>query len=512
MDSQAANSTGAEQPYPKSLLGSLILLVTSIFFKLYNQLDADYDLWWHIFFGQENLAKGTVETFDVYSFTASGQLYINHEWLSEIFLGAIYGIGGQTALIIWRWCMVLAILWFGFRLIRRKAQNDLNKIIIFLLFGLTLSPGISFRIHLFSYLFLLILMNLIDASLAEKKFPPVVPVSILLLLWANFHGAFILGLGIWFVYTFENFFLRKPFRTDFIAILALLLPGALTIVNPYGAGLWYYIAEVLVNNPLSSQYITEWQRFSFAPREIPFFIVFVLTWLAYFTSGKEKKFSETILLILASAMGLAAVRNTPLFVILSLPCMADHIDAGLRRLYSHTRRTKPVSDSMALVSAIGIVCLSFFFFVKGVPDRWQIVMDKDPLPVQTVSFIKANDLKGNLWVPLHYGGYVLFHLYPGIRVSIDGRMEMVYPRDVVKATMTFAYQGTRKKWKKILHQYGADFALVEKDNPAVAEMEADPDWFWLFAEKDTALLVRKAYITSAQRTFQIPPKKPFSFP
>jgi len=231
-----------------------------------------------------------------------------------------------------------------------------------------------------------------------------------------------------------------------------------------------------------------------------------------FHQWEKKKFSETILLIIASAMGLAAVRNTPLFVIIALPCMADHIDAGLRRLYGHARRTKPVSGGILLVSEICIVCLSFLFFAKGVPDRWQIVLDKDPLPVQTVSFIKTNSLKGNLWVPLHYGGYVLFHLYPGIRVSIDGRMEMVYPRDVVKANMTFAYQGTQKKWKKILHRYGADFALVERDNPAVAEMEADPDWFWLFAEEDTALLVRKTYITSAQRTFQIPPKKPFSFP
>ena len=64
--------------FPQPLIWSLGLLTVAIIFKSFNQLDADYDLWWHIFIGKQILSQTMLHPFDTYSFTAFGHPSINH--------------------------------------------------------------------------------------------------------------------------------------------------------------------------------------------------------------------------------------------------------------------------------------------------------------------------------------------------------------------------------------------------------------------------------------------------
>ncbi len=484
---------------PRPILWSLCLLTAAMIFKLFNQLYADYDLWWHIFMGNEFITKGSLQKFDIYSFTAFGQPYINHEWLSEITMAGAYLTGKDTGLIVWRWSIVLLILCLAWRLIKFRAQHHLSRISIFMCIGIVLAPGISFRVHLFSYLLLLILLALIYSSRIKDSMPSVMVVSLLFALWANLHGAFVLGLVVWFVYGAEHVYRHRANLHWLRMFLTLLLPVFVTLANPFGPKLWTFIYHEL-SNPLSQKYITEWQRFSFSPREMPFLFVMAITWAALFCSKREKNTAETIILIVASAMGLMSVRHTPLFVILTLPSLAYHMDGAFFRLLKKGGNGKPISNISTAWSSILLICLSITFVAMGLPDKWKIHMGKDPLPVQTVAFLEKNHVKGNLWVPLHYGGYVLFHLYPDIKVSIDGRWAAVYPRQIMKDNMIFSYQATNGKWKQLLEKYGADLALVETDNPALTEMEQDVDWVWIFKENAGNLLMnRKYWITRIKR-------------
>jgi hypothetical protein len=331
------------------------------------------------------------------------------------------------------------------------------------------------------------------------------------IIWANLHGAFVLGLLIYCIYIAERIYFRRLKTFRWTELIALLVPIFATLVTPYGLGLWEFVYDE-ISNPVSSRYITEWRHFTFAPREIPFFIAASITWVAYFFSGRKKGIAESVILVLASIMGIMAVRNTPLFVILALPAMADHLDGVIIRISGKPTQGKPLSRIPVYGSAFMFLSIGAFFIVQGLPERWQISIGKDPLPVQSTAFIKANAFKGNLWVPLHFGGYVLFHLYPDIKVSIDGRWTMVYPREVMKDNMAFAFHGTGGKWKEVLETYGADFALVEAKNPAIREMTKDPDWQWVFSETPAGLLVKNDYLRTVRLPLKIPPTKIPSWP
>src|SRR4029453_268254 len=54
----------------------------------------DPDLWGHVRFGLDWLQSWRLPAIDPYSFTQD-RPWVNHEWLSEAFMGAAYRIGGS---------------------------------------------------------------------------------------------------------------------------------------------------------------------------------------------------------------------------------------------------------------------------------------------------------------------------------------------------------------------------------------------------------------------------------
>jgi len=488
-----------------------MLLAAAITFKSFNQLGSDYDLFWHLLMGEDMIKKGVIERFDIYSFTSFGHSVFNHEWLSEVIMTACYKLGGEWGIIFWRWIMTGLIVALAVHLISLISKSGLNRIVIFLCFVLVLRPAVSFRVQLFTVVMLLVLLNFIYAAAIRDRLPKILWIGLLFVLWANLHGAFVLGLLVWFAYVGEYVLKERSVFGLKNVIAAALVPVLVTLVNPYGIKLWWFILSEL-SNPISSEYISEWQRFSFQPRELAFFLVCLLSWAAYLKSGREKRAAQTALLVLASVMGFSSVRHTPLFVVLCLPVMADHFDGVLLNIRGHVKDGKALSGIWINFVAGVFVFFSVIFFTLGIPDTWQIDVEKDELPFQLVHFIKTNQMKGNLFVPLHWGGYVLFHLYPEVKVSIDGRWAMIYPHDVMRDNMDFAYNGKDGKWKQILGTYKADYALVETGNPAFFEMEGDPEWTFMVATPEGALLVRKTFIESLPAPFVIPEKVLPSWP
>jgi hypothetical protein len=79
---------------------------------------------------------------------------------------------------------------------------------------------------------------------------------VLIALWANVHGSFILGPVAVAVAWLEDVAAGGPRARRLLAVAVL---GALaTLVNPYGPGAWSYAAG-LTTNPIIRRLITEWQ-------------------------------------------------------------------------------------------------------------------------------------------------------------------------------------------------------------------------------------------------------------
>ena len=75
---------------------------------------ADPDLWAHTLFGEQNLLTGKIQKTEVYSWTARGLPFINHEVLAETIIGGSHLLGGGTGILLLK--IIVGFLTFGIAL------------------------------------------------------------------------------------------------------------------------------------------------------------------------------------------------------------------------------------------------------------------------------------------------------------------------------------------------------------------------------------------------------------
>jgi len=92
----------------------------------------DPDLWWHLKTGERILGHG-VPKVDPFSYSMSGNLWVAHEWLSEVILFLIFKAGGLPALMIS--FAVFGVIIFGFVYRTCSGRPYMAAVLTFLAFA-----------------------------------------------------------------------------------------------------------------------------------------------------------------------------------------------------------------------------------------------------------------------------------------------------------------------------------------------------------------------------------------
>jgi hypothetical protein len=110
------------------------------------------------------------------------------------------------------------------------------------------------------------------------------------------------------------------------------------------------------------------------------------------------------------------------------------------------------------------------------------------LSIRSVSFIKQNNITGNVLLPFKWGGYVTWKLYPDVKVSVDGRYIEIYSEKVFKENNDFYYK--RGDWKKILRENKVDVLLVDKlYSPVYPAIMSDDSWKLVYEDNLSAVFL-----------------------
>jgi hypothetical protein len=110
-------------------------------------------------------------------------------------------------------------------------------------------------------------------------------------------------------------------------------------------------------------------------------------------------------------------------------------------------------------------------------------------PARAVSLLKTSGLNGNLAVHFDWGEYVLWHLGPQIKVSVDGRRETVYSDKIYKANLNYM-QGTGD-WDAVLEKYDTHMSLVSKQFPVFNLMKLKPGWALVYEDPISGLFAQE---------------------
>lgn len=473
---------------------------------------ADPDLWGHIAFGRLFLHAGPA-THDPFSYAVPGRAWAVHEWLAELTMARTYEAGGVLGLKLWKFaCTALTIVMLATAAAETGA-GPLLQAAVLITASVALMPLMQFRPQLYTYTFLAALMALLARENYRRRAPLWLAVP-LLALWVNLHGGFVIGLAVLALYTavatIEDLVGRRGLGRGTGLFAVTVASAVATLANPYGAHAWSHVLGA-VNDPLTRKAMVDWQPMMvfFADSHglhsgIIFFAlvpaILIVLAIAFLVTPRG---GDLPLIAVAALMGAAAidvVRNMPLAVIAAVAPLARHL-----RLLALEIRPTTISASTAAPAEvprasaaapghfnragqilIGVAALVLMLGKGGLLSaRLPAAMN---YPVGAVAFMRSHQLSGNVLARFEWGQYAIYHLAPSSRIFVDGRLDLVYPPQVIDQYVDF-FAGT-PGGARLIDRYPHDYVLMPTGYPAYKTMLARTDWRLIYRDPVAALFAR----------------------
>jgi len=460
-------------------------------FYFFSFVSADPDLWGHIKFGEDLWkAKAIVRT-DPYSYTAFGLPWINHEWLTELIFYGVYSRLGDAGLLVGKLCIGLSVVLLLMRVCASRPLSPLAQAPIMVLAASVISPGFMIRPQLFSFLNFALLLCAVHRYFGGRP-NLLFGMPLLTALWVNLHGGFLMGWALLLTVTvWESAmspFSRQGEHRPEILWLVLLCVTLATLLNPYGYRLLVFLYKTLT----LQREITEWIPIPlFDGSHLHLKVLAALFLVTVAVTGKRSHGWEVCVIAMTLLASFRHQRHAPFFAMTVAPYLVFWSSRFASFLRVRFSRLSLSDTSRGLLSA-GMFVLAACQIYSGASRyalaRLSIVVDPAVYPVAAVRFMKANGIEGNVLVPFDWGEYVIWHLYPRCRVSIDGRFDTVYPESVIRDH--FIAREDERGWQRLLEKYPSDVLLTGQLRFFQELIHRPGPWIYMYSDSVSIVFLR----------------------
>lgn len=436
-----------------SALQILLLLAGAVLFLSFGYTEmAGSDMWWHLAAGRELTQTSNPWMIDDWSFTAHGDDWLNHEWLSDLIYYGWVSLFGVESIVYWKWLTVVATFLLLQCALTRSTGEPIAAFFAAALAAAVAAPFIDLRPHLYSLLFYCGLIYLLLERETTRRL-----LVVMFLVWVNLHGGFFFGLMALAVLLF-------PWR-DFSGrrLQAALVTGffcaAVCLLNP--SGIQTFIYPLIYAFDTSSPYrgIGEWlSPFREGGIRAPLF--FYAMWLPalallYLLPRVRRvtgvPWEGLLLTLLTLAMALTSRRFIPLFGISLALLLAPLLAAFFKQL------RLPVLRYAVAGVALAFALLRLAPYPLQAAPAFHYLAAQYSYPQDTVSFMQANGLEGNVYAYFNWGGYLHWRTDGALKVFIDGRADTLY--DAPTYHHYVAVLSNKPGWVESVEASGAQYML-----------------------------------------------------
>ena len=416
----------------------------------------DGDLWGKLAIGASWWETGHVLKHDVFAFTPVLVEEVDHEWGAGVVFYGLIKFFGPPALMALK--MALAFGALSFALATGRKQGCSANVLLFVAVPAAACILQGYvpvvRSHAFTYcLFAATLFGLEEMRGGARW--PFFALPLVILLWSNLHGGFVVGLGVIWFYAAAAIILRKDIPQ--MAGMAVAC-GAVTFINPYGARFWKYLIPALLN-PRAR--IAEWRPPPLLAWDDfwGFRLCFVLTVVVIALGWRKvtrRNFYGLVVLAVTAAMSWRSRRHGPFFGVATLAFAGPYYAAVAASLPLAWRaRVNPTWLVGGLYAA-----LAFAAALRDLPRAsWQPLAPVGEDPVREADILSRAGVKGNLATPFAWGSYLAGRLYPKIKISMDGRYESAYPESTF--LMNAAFFDHQGDWLQLCRSFKVDFVILD---------------------------------------------------
>jgi hypothetical protein len=517
---QTNNSKIAIKFLPSMVDFAFLMPIVFLFARLggMQNILADGDTGWHIRAGEWIAANHAVPTHDIFSYSMPNGAWYAWEWLSDLLFAWLNAHGGLAAVALAAIILISTVFTILFLLARQKS-NAIIAIVVTMVAAASSSIHWLARPHLFTLLFLVLFYAALESVRAGRTRLAGIPYLAILpaatILWTNLHGGFVAGIvmvGAYGCGELLQFALSsdreagRAARTRALGYLACAFAClAASLVNPYTYHLHQHIFTYL-RDPYYSLHIAEFFSLSFHhPSAIYFEAMLLLGAGAAFRSFKNGSYTEAVLLLVWAHGALLSTRNIPLFMIVAVPpvcamladwlaCAPEFNVAGWLR--AAARRFNAVAADITetdkigrwhVVSAAGVLLVAALLYSPNPPKKFRAEFDPNSFPASAVSTI-ARDSGARVFAPDQWGDYLIYRLYPRIRVFLDGRSDFYGPDFVQKSVDAL---NVKYGWQQTFDKFGINTILLPPGVPLAGALKECSRWRLVY-DDGVALIFRSA--------------------
>lgn len=502
------------------LLIALFLLVNNSWRFL-----IDSDTGWHIRAGELILETHAVPQRDVFSHTMAGREWFAWEWLTDVMMAALHHQWGLAGVVGGAFLVLLASYAALYRMALRRGADPMITLAVTIFAVLCGIVHWLARPHLVSIALMVAWYAAVE-SFRRDRSRWIYLLPLLIALWANLHGAFVVTFIILAVYAageWAEFAARGECGAASMwrVLRTYAVVGALSAVaalaTPYGFKLYGHLWRYLTDAKLLST-ISEFQSPDFHMLDGKLIeILLLLAAIAAANAIRQRRFVEVGLLILWGHMTLRSERHVTLAVVILAPIIAeqfsaltaefaDRATAGmgraarvLRTARGWYRETMGIDRQLTGAFAAAAVFV-FVIAVMGSGLAEKILsphFSPNRFPVAAADFIlrtKPEDqlqgrLNGKMYSSDQFGGYLIYRLYPQFKVFVDGRSDF-YRRGAVLDDYD-KIATVKPQWSELLDKYDIQWMTLRRDEPLALIALMSGRWRSVYEDSVAQILIRQ---------------------
>jgi hypothetical protein len=432
------------------------------------------DFWWHLRIGQIIATEGIPSTNRFAWSVPHDHPYQYGAWLGQWLLYQIWSVGDLPLIAVTRTLLLVGALGLTAAVVIVRTSSWRLTTLALLIVGALISSNVALRPQLWAWgLFTstLVVLTLTGRSLADRRMLAILPV--LIVLWANLHGSFVLGLALLgLVAVGETLpIIRQPLRDRRPLAMALWMTLGVSVViaafHPLGWSVYAYVYTESTN-AVARGLISEWQPP--VPNNLAGLVCYVsipVLMVVGVLARKQVVLTDVLLVVFFTALAVQSARSmlwyafvvTPIMMqwIAALRVAAPPAPARQRKRTSNKRsRAQPTSAAAPSSAAAGLLAqparwtrpywglltLSLALCVWAQPPfHATLPLPFDPqqhyapvpgatrlftrdTPVGAATFLRQHPIEGRMFTDVGYASYFIWEFGTSLPVFIDPRVPL----------------------------------------------------------------------------------------
>ncbi|MBA5686206.1 hypothetical protein [Rugamonas apoptosis] len=453
-------------------------LIGFLFPLAHRPLLLDGDTYWHLAAGRWILAQRAIPHTDVFSSTMPGAPWVAHEWLSEVLMALAFDAGGWSGLTLLCGAALAATLGLTTHYLQRRLAQPASLVCATLV-AASIVPSLFARPHVLALVPLsawcVALLTARDAGRA-----PSWRWLALMVLWANLHGSFVLGLALAGLLALEAVLGTPAPRAPALRQWGWFLLGAAAaaMCTPFGwRSLWH---PFQLMQPELTSTIAEWQPPNFNHLQP---LTLALMTLLYTALSRPLRIPTTRVIMLLGLlyMALKHSRHQMVAGLVGALLLAAPLGLALGRPGAPPARPRGMS-------AWGAALLAMALLAAGLRLAMPQQRGDDPAtPMAALDHVPPALRAQPVFNSYEFGGYLI---YRQVRPFVDGRADM-YGSDFIQAYLA-AFRPDRAVFERASERYDVRWALIAADSlPMLYLLDTLPHWRRLYADEVAVVYVRE---------------------